>query len=242
MKKYLCLLIFVSFLYNCAFQDYNIKETYQQSINDAMVPENAEISYDLIAINASNNNLIWKSVNGEKYLLTVSWKSSATYYSDWVDSAYYDTGNYEIWVTTAPELFNLIKAERPQDVNMRLRQLLGLPPDAEYKYFVEFWVKAEDLFRPCPDAEIDDNHCQLCFDKTSDPEHINWINKNRIGSYYACDLYDKYPWTQLGYTYDWNPDNKTHIGLSEFVIKKHSKVIINKIYTTQEYFASHAGQ
>lgn len=31
-------------------------------------------------------------------------------------------------------------------------------------------------------------------------------------------LYAKYPWMELGYTYDWNTENPTHVGMSEFVI------------------------
>lgn len=37
---------------------------------------------------------------------------------------------------------------------MRLKQLLGLPPTATNSYFVKFWVRPNDLFRPCPDKEI----------------------------------------------------------------------------------------
>lgn len=117
-----------------------------------------------------------------------------------------------------------------------MKQLIGLPPFSEYNFFVEFWVKPSDLFRPCPDAEINDNHCELCFPNNADSLHIEWINDTRISSYYNCELYDNYPWTQLGYTYDWNPENKSHFGLSEFVIKQNSTIFINAIYTTQEYF------
>jgi len=43
-----------------------------------------------------------------------------------------------------------------------------------------------------------------------------------------------YPWTQLGYTYDWgNPE--TEVGLSEFVIKTNSKVKVNRIESTLKY-------
>jgi hypothetical protein len=38
--------------------------------------------------------------------------------------------------------------------------------------------------------------------------------------------------TQLGYTYDWCPTNKSHIGVSEFVIDINKNVIVNKIYST----------
>ena len=102
-------------------------------------------------------------------------------------------------------------------------------------YFVEFWVRPVDLFRPCPDKEITDGKCDLCFPEGTDPEHIKWINENRISRYYQCDLYYQYPWGQLGYTYDWNPKNKSHFGLSEFIIGANKTIYINRIVTTLEY-------
>jgi hypothetical protein len=43
-----------------------------------------------------------------------------------------------------------------------------------------------------------------------------------------------YPWTQLGYTYDWgNPESE--VGLSEFVIRKGSTVVIKSVSNLDEY-------
>ena len=44
-----------------------------------------------------------------------------------------------------------------------------------------------------------------------------------------------YPWTRLGYTYDWGPA-KSPVGLSEFVVFKGSTVGVRKVYTNEEYF------
>jgi len=93
----------------------------------------------------------------------------------------------------------------------RLKEMLGLPPNSVYSYFVELWVRPADLFRPCPDTETGDSVCSLCFPANADPTYVAWINKNRIDRYYQCDLYSKYLWTQLGYTYDWNYKNKSHL-------------------------------
>ena len=128
-----------------------------------------------------------------------------------------------------------MKTESAENVEYRLKQLLGLPPTSDYKYFIEFWVKPEDLFRPCPDKEITDNKCDLCYPNDNDSVHIKWIDSLRVKSYYDCELYSKYPWTQLGYTYDWNAQNKSHTGLSEFVIDTNKNVVINKFYSTADY-------
>ena len=128
-----------------------------------------------------------------------------------------------------------MKSDKDTNIIRRLKQLLGLPPNAEYSHFVEFWVKPADLFRPCPDKEIIDKQCDVCFPENVDSSHIVWINKNRIDRYYQCELFNQYPWTQLGYTYDWNPGNKTHVGLSEFVIGEDKNIVVNAIYTNEEY-------
>lgn len=208
---------------------------YQQSIMESMSPEPSKVYNDLVAITKGNPNLKWKTIEGEEYLLVVTWKQNISYYQPYLDSAFYNTGNYPMWITTSPELNRRIRKEAPSDVNLRLKQLLGLPPTSEYSYFVEFWVKPADLFRPCPDNEVDDKTCSLCFPEEVTTEHKAWINENRISRYYPCELYSKYPWSQLGYTYDWSASNPTHVGLSEFVIQTNKNIKVNAIYTTEEY-------
>ena len=207
---------------------------YERAVLDAMAPAPDEIYKNLVYINPQNEDLIWKEIDGEQYLLVVSWKYDTTYYKP-DKSGFYNTGDYQIWVTTAPELRERMRREAPQDIEMRLKQLLGLPPDAQYRYFIEFWVRPADMFRPCPDNEINDKQCGLCFSDPSDSLYVAWFNTSRIDRYYNCELDKKYPWTQLGYTYDWNPNNTSHIGLSEFVIDTDKNIIINDIYSTMEY-------
>lgn len=209
------------------------RELYEQSMINSIRPDSSKISYDLVEINDSNINLIRKTINGEEYVLVCTWKQNVSFYQK---DTIFNTGSYNIWVTTAPELKERIKLESPKDTNLRLLQLLGLPPTSKYSYFVEFWVRPVDLFRPCPDKEIWDGNCDLCFPEGTSKEHIDWINENRISRYYQCELYNQYPWGQLGYTYDWNPKNKTHIGLSEFIIDKNKTIYVNRIVTTSEYF------
>ena len=208
------------------------RELYKLSIINSIYPDSSEICTKLVQINDSNKTLIRKNINGEEYILVCTWKQNVSFYQK---DTVFNTGTYPIWITTAPELKNRIKKESPKDVNLRLIQLLGLPPTAQYSYFVEFWVRPVDLFRPCPDKEITDGKCDICFPEGTDPEHIKWINENRISRYYQCDLYYQYPWGQLGYTYDWNPRNKSHFGLSEFIIGANKTIYINRIVTTLEY-------
>lgn len=207
---------------------------YEQAVLDAMAPSPKDVYNGLVAIAPTNKELIRTNIKGEEYILVVTWKNDTSYYKPNA-SGFYNTGNYQIWVTTAPELKNRMRSEGSNNVDLRLKQLLGLPPEAEYRYFIEFWVKSSDLFRPCPDNEINDESCDLCFPNDTDNHYITWFNESRIDRYYDCELGNKYPWTQLGYTYDWHPGNESHIGLSEFVIDKNKNIIVNEIYSTTEY-------
>jgi hypothetical protein len=200
-----------------------------------MSPSPEKVYTNLVSITPQNDNLIRKRINNEDYILMVTWKQNISFYEKYLDSTHYNTGNHLMWVTTAPELAQRMKKEKTKNVNLRLKQLLGLPPNAVYSYFIEFWVKPQDLFRPCPDSEITDNKCDLCFSENADSLYVAWINENRVSRYYQCQIDEKYPWTQLGYTYDWNPKNKSHIGLSEFVIRENKNIIIKAIYTTEDY-------
>lgn len=151
---------------------------------------------------------------------------------------------YDTYVTVVPELKNFFKGTSPDP--LRIAQLIGLPPsDAQNKAcFLEMWVSPDDLFRPTPDPEISDQEAQIDFtsnqflqydtsakvyaDQACDAtqcsscdggkcgwtDYKNFINNRKKYLYTSAN---PYPWTALGYTYDWgNPTN--HVGLSEFVV------------------------
>ena len=174
------------------------------------------------------------------------------------------TYRYDSWVTVVPEIKNFFGLTVPQP--LRVAQLLGLPPEyavagdpKEAKYMLELWVSPHDLFRPCPDAEISDTVCETSFpmdafrmldlnNKVRATEgadygvfktYSSWFN-NRTRNIYTTGS-SPYPWTRLGYTYDWGSSN--HVGLSEFVVHGRKAdgsgiaVGIKSVKTTTEYFA-----
>jgi hypothetical protein len=167
---------------------------------------------------------------------------------------------WDSWVTVVPEMKTFFSMTQPDP--LRIAQLLGLPPEVAsvdgsggYKYMLEMWVSPQDLFRPCPDTEISDSVCEtelpinspMIPDKimaTSGPDYgafmayPDWFN-NQTHYTYTLDS-DPYPWTRLGYTYDWGSLN--HVGLSEFVLHGRKEddsgisVGIKSVKTTTEYF------
>lgn len=173
------------------------------------------------------------------------------------------TYKYDSWVTVVPEIRNYFGITVPQP--LRIAQLLGLPPEyaapgdpKEAKYMLELWVSPQDLFRPCPDTEISDTVCETSFPSdpfrmldlnnkvraTEGPDYgvfktySSWFN-NRTRNVYSTGS-SPYPWTRLGYTYDWGSSN--HVGLSEFVLHGRKadgspiSVGIKSVSTTAEYF------
>ncbi len=216
-----------------------LPSAYLEAVQDAANPEPDEVYHDLLPISLSNTKLIRKTFDGEEYVLMVTWVGNASYYKTTDQDGFYNTQKFDIWVTLAPELKQ--RCADPdfglRDLEMRLKQLLGMPPNTSKTEFVELWVRPQDLFRPCPDAKIDDGSCDLSLTDKVSAAHRAWFNRYRARSYCSrekCPDLVPYPWTQLGYTYDWgNPESE--VGLSEFVIKQKSKVIINDIVPTLKY-------
>ncbi len=207
---------------------------YRKAVEDAMYVEEREIDSNLVDVTWNNHSLI-RNPKDSQYILMVSWIPQKFSYPD---SGIYKTGDREMWATVAPELATTMWKEKANDINLRLQQLLGLPPnDRPNQLFLEFWVKPGDLFRPCPDKEITDKRCNLCFTKEDslDQNHIQWITNKRLSNYNCDGLYKHYPWTALGYTYDWSPSNSSHRGVSEFVVKKNTTIIVKRMVKTAEY-------
>jgi hypothetical protein len=119
------------------------------------------------------------------------------------------------------------------DTLLRVRQLLGLPPENVNTYFVELWVPSQDLFRPAGDPEINDEEAGLYLSKTVDSTYSSWYYRSIYDLYFSSSRH--YPWTRLGYTYDW-ADGASEIGLSEFCIKSNSVIRVKAVYPWKTYF------
>ncbi len=211
-----------------------LQAAYRRAVKDAATAEPDEIDRDLTAIKASQPELIWQGRPGKSRVLVVTWTNWAGYRQQVGQVA---TNERVTWVTIAPELqvFCRKYQQTAAGLDLRLKQLLGLPPDSLKNWLVEIWADPRDLFRPCPDPEITDHECELDFPqsdyflKVSDP-HIQWFNDLQSRSYGA----DGFPWTRLGYTYDWgNPQSE--IGLSEFAIRASATVQIHSVTTIEAY-------
>ena len=235
--RHIYFLLIISFFLGCSGTKKIIKTDdplstmYQNAVQDAATTERAEISKELVYISEDNPDLIWKDFDGKKNVLVLTWTSWNGYDQNVGQKM---TLAREVWVTAVPQLKNFCTNIDSSQLILRLEQLLGLPPKNGKTKLVEMWVSPENLFRPCPDPEITDQECELQFSKSAysntDEVYVQWFNQLKSESYSE----NGYPWTRLGYTYDWN-SNSSEAGLSEFVIKPGTGVQIKSVTPTMKY-------
>lgn len=214
---------------------------YQAAVDDAESNEAADIDYRLQAVVPWNPNVQWQGEPGASPVRMVTW-------TDWHG---YDgkagetmTLGRDVWVTLVPELRNTCRrwarrgrsgGRHDKGLARRLEQLVGLPPDDGRDRFVEMWVDLEDLFRPCPDPEISDRQCELDFPVSAyselSPHYATWFN-NLVETMYGEG---GYPWTRLGYTYDWGRSPRGNVGLSELIVRQGADVEISAVYEDLKY-------
>lgn len=207
-----------------------LDQLYTAAIKDAMIADPNEIDSNLIPITQNNTSLFWQGEGENATVLVVTWTK---YVSSYPVGQNVTTSWGYTWVTAVPEIQTFFKTV-PSDTNYTLRaaELLGMPANTSYTYFVELWVKPDQLFRPAADSEITDTTTQLTFPANATADYKAWFNNNIISSYYPM----KYPWTRLGYTYDWG--DSTHIGLSEFVLMQNATVTVKSVTPSVEYLKS----
>ena len=156
----------------------------------------------------------------------------------------YDLGQMQLkgttWVSLYPVVQNFCKNYSGPDLELRLRQLMGLPPDSEKVHFVTFEVSAADLFRPCSSPDITTTGCDLNLPEGVSDYHARWFAAQMASSYQQPNDAPSpsspvgYPWTRLGYTYDWNPKT-SKVGPAELIARKDAFVNVLEITPTFDY-------
>ena len=148
---------------------------------------------------------------------------------------------FAVWVALRSELHDACAGAA--DPVRRLEQLLGLPPGPAPGYVVkEIQVAPDGMFRPCIGAVNEGASPTCTFDLAPPPppdadlktmrdayDQMRFVT-NQMFQSYRVDFprnppakgdypYTGYPFTGMGWTYDWSPSSSDHYGVSEFVIK-----------------------
>ncbi len=218
---------------------YNMDELYAHSVTDAMVADDAEKIDTLWAISHDNPNLQWKTINGKEYVLMATFMKYPSSYPAG-DSITNTWG--ESWVFAPTQMKRKVAPDLKagSDTIMRLCQLLGLPPanSGSNTHIAELWVDPQQLVRPAGNPAINTTTTGAALITGVSEGYKTWFDNNIIYSYYrtlssATDYH--YPWTRLGYTYDWAPEKK-EVGLSEFVLQPNSGIWVEETVTAGNFF------
>jgi hypothetical protein len=175
-----------------------------------------------------------------------------TNYTGWADGKEGQTVTLsrDLWFTVEPEVQTLCRDYHAHHHHSRiipeLHRLLGLKPatDADAgRKFVLFTIAQEEttgptgkgVFRPCADP---DPGATRCDNVIKGPEgYVQWFSQNMVSSYKLDASMDDtgYPWTRLGYTYNWDPRSHSHRGAQEYVAPTGTQVQIRTIVTPEQY-------
>ena len=155
-----------------------------------------------------------------------------------------------IWVTLAGEVQARCRAWglRGDALRQRLEQLLGLPldPPAQFRKarFVTLEVARERLDRPC--LGIDESSpqrpvCTIGIQASRAQDVRDYVLKQMADSFVVGGPSGPgYPFTRLGYTYDWNQANArpNHYGASEFLVQANTSATVISQQETDAYCAA----
>lgn len=152
-----------------------------------------------------------------------------------------------MWVTLAGEVQNKCRQWGLQGdaLRERLEQLLGLPPHTPPQWrkthMLTLQVPRAALERPCLGETVDSSGAPRCtprLTKTTTPELSFFVLNQMADVWVSGDPSGPgYPFTRLGYTYDWHPKAAAsgHYGASEFVLKPGTPVLLQAEATTDRY-------
>lgn len=170
-----------------------------------------------------------------------------------------------VWYSVFPDLQIACSQHDGPDKEKRIKQILGLPPNFDSNSITEVFAPISSIFRPCPDPEIYDEQCVVeipvlnkkqnnhsepwycphygeAIHEVGEPylkvqeAHLTWMCENWRKSYNNKETYKNFPWTALGYTYDWGTESGQ--GVSEYLVESNSDLIFHNSYSISEYCSS----
>lgn len=197
------------------------EELYQDAVRDAAFAEEDEI-LPLVSLTESDAMTTWQ--DGKVLLLT--WHNYPDSYPEG-EKVTIQWG--PVWTFTDKEIASHGK-EFADDPEMRLKQLIAFAPDSEHSTVTGFWVDPENVKRPAYQTDPTAGNMTAVFGDSVDGEYKEWFDDNILWSYY----YGNFPWTRLGYTYDW-ADNGTEYGMTEFIVESGAEVKVEFTETTEEF-------
>lgn len=194
------------------------EELYRDAVRDAAFADDDEI-LPLVSLVESNPMTTWQ--DGKVLLLT--WHN----YPD----SYPEGEAGPVWTFTDKEIASHAEElQKADDAKARLKQIIAFAPDSEHTTVTGLWVDPQNVKRPAYQSDPTIEDMSNSFDENVDEDFKSWFDDNTLWSYY----YGEYPWTRLGYTYDW-ADNGTEYGMTEFIVEDGAEVTVEFTETTEEF-------
>jgi hypothetical protein len=149
----------------------------------------------------------------------------------------------DVWVTGEGEVRS--RCRRHKRLGMFLRQLLGLHPTSPIRHFVTFSVTRADVFRPAVDPDPTTRwpcrdpraaNCGQAFPAGTPVSHLIWMANEMATAWEVATpvARDGYPWTRLGYTYNWR-QGADRYGASEYVVRAGATVEVAAVTPYRRY-------
>lgn len=216
-KKTFCVLLSFLLLLACAScgkEPLSNEQLYTNAVEDAKTCDPNEIS-KLMELSDGEN-------------LLISWNNFPDEFE--VGGTYSPHATLEIWCISYEELQEWYQKNNKgvTDWTERLEQLIGLPEDFGYTHFTAFTVTPDDVIRPAYQPDPRKQVTKADLDGSALGEYADWFEGNTQWSY----VDSAWPWTRLGYTYDWAQGQER--GLCEFLIRTGAEVNVEWTVTTEE--------
>ncbi len=169
-----------------------------------------------------------------------------TDYTGYVPGATTLGAGTQVWASPGTSFYDwhIANGTTPEEMDLRTKQLLGMPSFKENDRVVELYAPTEDMFRPSRDPDMNTttsattiptvpDYNTLPREFYNDPTigpgvnrtdeeawtaYQTWLQSNADWSYDGTGTHVPYPWTTLGYTYDWGGEEGDIEGLSEYII------------------------
>ncbi|GHV17490.1 hypothetical protein FACS18949_04990 [Clostridia bacterium] len=195
-------------------------ELYDAAFKNALIADEDNV-FKLVCLNDDQA----VKMNDRGQVMLVIWNNSPYTY---VTGESVTLAEDEVWAVTYQEMLDwFVENYKTVDENgwdLRLAQLMGKPPDNGYTYFATVWAYAGDVFRPAYHNDVNNPAMSTGFFGEPDTVYEAWFNQTFVNKF----MTRREIWTRLGYTYDWAPKETDIYGLSEFVIRQGSEVMVDE--------------
>ena len=203
----------------CSVQTLSDEELYLGAVRNSHLISPSKI-HDLVTLN-HNDPLV--TFIGRKVLMA-TFHNVPKYYQKGHDVK---LSKDVLWLVSYKELENKLSENSNCSIK-RITQILGAKVGASYSYLSLLLIDPKKLIRPAYLQDPFINKMSLSL-STEDKNFEHWFNNMKSNH--------DYPWTALGYTYDWGASDDVY-GLSEFILRKDGYYHVLQTTTMDNFISS----